>query len=103
MAAMLCHIPWPATSFLTCSPNSHVTQSSPPYWPPPYANHVAPKAAALFDRAIQRGELPADTDVDIAMDLLAGPLYWRLAVMQVEVSDEYCEKLAHLIVAALTA
>jgi AcrR family transcriptional regulator len=60
------------------------------------------KAAELFDRAIRRGELPADTDVEMALDLLAGPMYWRLAVMQVDVSDEYCDRLAGLIVAALT-
>jgi AcrR family transcriptional regulator len=61
------------------------------------------KAAELFERAIRRGELPPDTDIDVAMDLLAGPLYWRLAVMQVDVSDEYCDRLAKLIVAALTS
>jgi hypothetical protein len=61
------------------------------------------KASELFERAIQRGELPSDTDVDLAMDLLAGPLYWRLAVMQVDVSDDYCDKLANLIVTAIAA
>ena len=55
-----------------------------------------------IDLAIRRGELPAGTDVELAMDLLAGPVYWRLAVMQVEVTDEYCDRLAAVIVAALT-
>ncbi|MDT5148596.1 MAG: hypothetical protein QOI01_329 [Mycobacterium sp.] len=32
------------------------------------------------------------------MDLLAGPLYWRLAVMQAEVSTEYCDRLATAVV-----
>jgi AcrR family transcriptional regulator len=59
------------------------------------------KAAELFERAIRRGELPADTDVDLAMDLLAGPLYWRLAVMQAEVSTEYCDRLATAVVTAV--
>lgn len=61
------------------------------------------KAAELFERAIGRGQLPPDTDVDLAMDLLAGPLYWKLGVMQVSVDDDYCDKLAALIVTALSA
>lgn len=34
----------------------------------------------LLDRAVQRGELPADTDVDTALDQLLGPLYYRVLV-----------------------
>ena len=59
------------------------------------------KAAELFERAIGRGELPADTDVSLAMDLLAGPVYRRLAIMQVDVTAEYCDRLVRAIVAAL--
>ena len=59
------------------------------------------KAAELFERAIGRGELPAGTDLDLAMDLLAGPVYWRLAVMQVDVTSAYCDRLVRAIVAAL--
>ncbi|MET0702221.1 MAG: TetR/AcrR family transcriptional regulator [Mycobacterium sp.] len=61
------------------------------------------KAAELFERAVRRGELPPETDIGLAMDLMAGPLYWRLAVMQVEVTDEYCDRLATAVVAAVTA
>jgi AcrR family transcriptional regulator len=61
------------------------------------------KAAELFERAIRRGELPAGTDIGLAMDLMAGPLYWRLAVMQVEVTDDYCDRLATAVVSAVTA
>jgi hypothetical protein len=61
------------------------------------------KAAQLFERAVRRGELPPNTDVELAMDLLAGPLYWRLAVMQVEVGDDYCDRLAAAVVAAIAS
>jgi AcrR family transcriptional regulator len=61
------------------------------------------KAAELFERAVRRGELAPETDIGLAMDLMAGPLYWRLAVMQVEVTDEYCDRLATAVVAAVTA
>jgi AcrR family transcriptional regulator len=59
------------------------------------------KAAELFTRAVERGQLPVGTDFDLALDLLAGPLYWRLAVMQLPVDDAYCEKLTDRIIAAL--
>jgi AcrR family transcriptional regulator len=36
------------------------------------------QARAIFRRAIDRGEIPADTKVEVALDLLWGPLYHRL-------------------------
>lgn len=37
-------------------------------------------ARPLFERAVKRGELPADTDVELGLDLLAAPIYGRLVV-----------------------
>jgi hypothetical protein len=36
------------------------------------------QARAVFRRAIDRGEIPADTKVEVALDLLYGPLYHRM-------------------------
>lgn len=36
------------------------------------------QARAMFERAIARGEIPAGTDVEVALDLVWGPLYHRL-------------------------
>ena len=36
------------------------------------------QARAVFRHAIERGEIPADTKVEVALDLLYGPLYHRL-------------------------
>jgi len=36
------------------------------------------QAREIFRRAIERGEIPADTEVEVALDLLYGPLYHRL-------------------------
>jgi AcrR family transcriptional regulator len=33
---------------------------------------------AIFRRAIDRGEIPADTKIEVALDLLYGPIYHRL-------------------------
>jgi AcrR family transcriptional regulator len=46
-----------------------------------YENLVAPRRAALgalVRRGIDRGEVRADVDVEVAVDLLAGPLWYRL-------------------------
>jgi hypothetical protein len=61
------------------------------------------QAASLLERAIARGELPADTDVDLALDMVAGPLYWRLAVTHAEVSDGYLRRLVSVLVRAFGA
>jgi AcrR family transcriptional regulator len=57
----------------------------------------------LVGQAIARGELPADTDPQLVVDLILGPLYWRLAVSRNPISDEYLEKLTAAITRALRA
>jgi AcrR family transcriptional regulator len=61
------------------------------------------QAASLLEHATARGELPAETDVDLALDLVAGPLYWRLAVLHAEVSDGYIRRLVTVLARALGA
>ncbi|MEZ0095662.1 TetR/AcrR family transcriptional regulator [Streptacidiphilus sp. EB129] len=60
-------------------------------------------SAALVRKAVERGELPADVDHDLALDLIAGPLYWRLAVVRTPLSRDYLDRLAGATAAALTA
>lgn len=55
-------------------------------------------AAVIFDRAAQRGELAPGADVEFALDLLAGPLYWRLGARHVPVDPGYLDRLTDLIV-----
>jgi AcrR family transcriptional regulator len=61
------------------------------------------KAARLVEQAIGRGELPADTDIGLCLDLLAGPLYWRLMVVRDSPEDSYLDRLADKIAAAMKA
>jgi AcrR family transcriptional regulator len=61
------------------------------------------KAAQLVERAIARGELPVDTDIGLCLDLLAGPLYWRLIVLQAGPEDDYLDRLADKVAAAMKA
>ncbi|MFG1605454.1 TetR/AcrR family transcriptional regulator [Actinoplanes sp. NPDC049265] len=55
----------------------------------------------LVGQAVARGELPAGADPELAVDLILGPLYWRLAVARTELSDDYLEKLTVAVLAAL--
>lgn len=59
------------------------------------------RGAVMFQRAIQRGELDPETDLDLALDLLAAPIYWRLTVRDGNVEPGYLDKLAALISRAL--
>ncbi|MET3427602.1 AcrR family transcriptional regulator [Actinoplanes tereljensis] len=57
----------------------------------------------LIGQAVARGELPAGTDPDLAVDLLLGPLYWRLAVARTPLPDDYLDKMIVAVTAALKA
>jgi AcrR family transcriptional regulator len=59
--------------------------------------------AATLRRAIDRGELPADLDLELALDLIAAPVYWRLTVRQAPIAPGYLDQLADHILRALDA
>lgn len=60
-------------------------------------------AGEMITRAIARGELPADTDVELCLDFLAGPLYWRLTAINSEPGPDYLDRLTDKVVAAFGA
>jgi AcrR family transcriptional regulator len=60
-------------------------------------------AARLLQRAIDRGELPDDADIELGLDFLAGPLYWRQVVIRLPSADTYLDRLTDKIIAALNA
>jgi AcrR family transcriptional regulator len=57
----------------------------------------------LIGQAVTRGELPAGTDPEVAVDLILGPLYWRLAVARQPIEEEYLERFTIAVTAALRA
>ncbi|MFF2616180.1 TetR-like C-terminal domain-containing protein [Kitasatospora sp. NPDC058046] len=61
------------------------------------------KATDLLERAVDRGELPTDLDRELALDLLAGPLYWRLAVVHTATAPDYLDRLTDKLLAAFAA
>jgi AcrR family transcriptional regulator len=55
-----------------------------------YAALVQPRRdllEAILRRAIARGEIRADTDVDLAIDMLAGPIVYRVLITGGDVAD----------------
>jgi AcrR family transcriptional regulator len=59
------------------------------------------RGMAMLQRAIERGELPPDTDLELALDLMAAPLYWRLTVRAVEAGPDYLDKLTEMLLRAI--
>ncbi|MBD0712143.1 MULTISPECIES: TetR/AcrR family transcriptional regulator [unclassified Streptomyces] len=56
---------------------------------------------AIVHDAVARGELPEGTDPGRALDLIVGPLYWRLVVVRAPLPSGYVDELARAAVAAL--
>ncbi len=65
--------------------------------------HQVTLGEKIVGQAVERGELPAGTDPEIAVDLMIGPLYWRLAISRTAIDDDYLEKMAAHVTAALKA
>jgi AcrR family transcriptional regulator len=57
----------------------------------------------MIVRAVERGELDEELDMELVLDFIPGPLYWRLAVTRREVSAEYLERLTDVILAGIRA
>jgi AcrR family transcriptional regulator len=56
------------------------------------ARFVEPRrdqARAIFRRAIERGEIPANTKIEVALDLLYGPIYHRLLHGHAPLNDRF--------------
>ncbi|GAA3159686.1 TetR/AcrR family transcriptional regulator [Planomonospora alba] len=63
-------------------------------------------AAAMLRNAVERGELPADLDTDLALDCLVGLAYGRPQTLTAsgELADPYPhDRLVEVVLAALTA
>jgi AcrR family transcriptional regulator len=56
----------------------------------------------IFVRAIERGEIPADTDLEAAGDLLYGPFYHRLLHGHAALTDRFACTIVGSVVAALS-
>jgi hypothetical protein len=55
-------------------------------------------AHAVIQEAIQVGELPSDTDPEILIDALYGPLYARLFLGHAPLNEKFAEKIFDLLI-----
>jgi AcrR family transcriptional regulator len=60
----------------------------------------APMRAA-FERAIARGEVPADLDVEVALDLIYAPVYHRLLHGHAPLTDRFAASVIDLALAGI--
>jgi AcrR family transcriptional regulator len=56
----------------------------------------------LLVRAIGRGEIAADTDLEVALDLLYGPVYHRLLTRHAPLTDRFIHQLVDAVIKALS-
>jgi AcrR family transcriptional regulator len=59
------------------------------------------RAAAIFERAIERGEITPDTKIDVAVDLLYGPLYHRLIQGTGPLNERFLRDIVDIVVTGL--
>jgi AcrR family transcriptional regulator len=51
----------------------------------------------LVKRGIERGDLPADTDIELFMDALAGTVFYRQLVTGLPITDDLAERIVTLL------
>ncbi|MFB6437444.1 TetR/AcrR family transcriptional regulator [Streptomyces sp. NPDC056411] len=61
-----------------------------------FADRIA-RERPLFDRAVARGELSADADPMLLMDLLAGAAWVRVALRQLPIGDDFVARAVHTV------
>jgi AcrR family transcriptional regulator len=54
------------------------------------------QARMIFTHAVARGEIPGETNVELAIDLLYGPLYHRLLHAHAPLDDQFVDDLVDL-------
>jgi AcrR family transcriptional regulator len=57
-------------------------------------------AREIFARAIQRGEIPADIDIEAAVDLIYAPFYHRILHGHAPLTDDFARQVVDYVVCA---
>ena len=58
---------------------------------------------SMIERAIARGEIPRDSDVDVLMHMLYGPAYHRLFQRHLPLTEGFVQRVVAVIVAGAKA
>jgi AcrR family transcriptional regulator len=51
----------------------------------------------VFDRGVERGDLDPDLDVELALDVLAGPIFYRLLITGAPIDEPLAEGVVELV------
>jgi hypothetical protein len=68
------------------------------------ARFVQPRrdqARTIFARAVDRGEIPPDTDIEVAPDLLYGPFYHRILHGHAKLTERFTRTIVTYVAAAV--
>ena len=65
-----------------------------------FVQHRRAGTIAAFERAIARGDMRADTDLELAADLVAGPLFYRHLVSHMPIDDVFVDEVIDAFIAA---
>jgi AcrR family transcriptional regulator len=68
-----------------------------------YFDHQAERAIPLVAQAIDRGELPADTDANALLTTFRAPLFYRLVTTGDPIDEDLITQAAHVTLAAARA
>jgi AcrR family transcriptional regulator len=72
-----------------------------------YREHfIAPRrdeTRTLLLRAVDRGEIAADTNLEVTLDLLYGPIYHRLLHRHAPLNDRFAAQVIDAVIAAISA
>jgi AcrR family transcriptional regulator len=66
-----------------------------------FVNPRRDPARAILERAIERDQIPDDTNIELALDLLYGPLFHRLLHAHAPLSDRFVESVVDATLAAI--
>lgn len=59
--------------------------------------------ATIVERAVERGEIPSDTDPNLVIEALIGPLYVRLLLTGEPIDEDFARRVAALVTAGALA
>jgi hypothetical protein len=66
-----------------------------------YARPRREAAKAILNAGVERGELRADIDLEATVDVLYGPIYYRMLVPLAPLDPKWAEKMANHVFAGL--
>lgn len=61
------------------------------------------EARQLFEQGVSRGELKADLDISLSLDLVYGPIFYRLVILNGNVDERYAQELVEHAFAGIRA